>query len=84
MITAKTVPADCAALVIDRETSERYGALAVRRAGEGWHIEAARPDGYARPWARSARQEDGSAQPRSLPAQPRDATPRPEDIEPGD
>jgi competence protein ComEC len=84
VITARTVPADCGALVVERKTWERYGALALRRAGQGWHIEAARPDGYARPWAaRSARQDEGQAQPRKLPVQPRDATPRPEDIEPG-
>ena len=84
VITARTVPADCGALVIDRKTWERYGALALRRAGEGWHIEVARPDGYVRPWARSARQDDGrAAQQRSPTVEPRDATPRPDDLEPG-
>jgi competence protein ComEC len=76
------VPADCGALVIDRASWERYGALALRRAGQAWQIEAARPRGYARPWARSVRQDDN--QPRAIPVQPRDATPRPEDLEPGD
>jgi competence protein ComEC len=83
VITAKTVPAGCDAVVIDRKIWERYGALGLRRAGEGWHVEAARPDGYARPWTRSAWQDDSVALPRTLPAQPRDATPRPEDLEPG-
>jgi competence protein ComEC len=85
VITARTVPSDCEALVIDRHAWESHGALGLRRAGRGWQIEAARPDGYARPWARSMRAaEEDSARPRATARQPRDATPRREDLEPGD
>jgi competence protein ComEC len=84
VISARTPPADCEALVIDRKSWERHGALALRRAGQGWQIEAARPDGYARPWARSIpAADDPSSRIRPGPVQPRDATPRAEDLDPG-
>jgi competence protein ComEC len=85
VVSARTAPADCEALLINRKAWERHGALALRRVAQGWEIEAARPDGYARPWARSAAHlDEEAALPRLAPAQPRDATPRPEDLEPGD
>jgi competence protein ComEC len=84
VISARTPPADCEALAIDRKAWERHGALALRRVGQGWEIQAARPDGYARPWARSTGLANNSLR-RTRPAlaQPPDATPTAEDLEPG-
>ena len=59
------------------------GAIALRRAGDGFEITAARPAGLDRPWARgsAAPPEATSAAVRT---QPRDATPRADDLEAGD
>ena len=86
VVSARQVPFACAAFVIDRSASQRNGALALRRTGNGWQINAARPDGYERPWTRALRPTPEGASTRPPPARPpaADATPRPEDLEPGD
>ena len=83
VLSARRAPPDCAALVIDREALRRNGAVALRRAGQGFDVTVARPAGYDRPWAPAT---GGSADVlrRSSLARPRDATPNVEDLEPGD
>jgi competence protein ComEC len=84
IVSARTVPRDCGALVIDRAAWERYGAIALRRVGARWDLTAARPAGYVRPWVHSSgRSEDAPAPLLRQPA-PRDATPDLNDLEPGD
>jgi competence protein ComEC len=52
VVTRRELPPGCAAQGIDRNAWRSQGAMALRRVGGGWEIEAARPVGYDRPWAR--------------------------------
>ena len=83
VLTAREAPPSCRATVIDRSVWRQSGALALRRDGERWLIESARPHGQDRPWAPAA--AEGSGQPGRAPTAsrqaPRNATPRPEDLE---
>jgi competence protein ComEC len=84
MVTQREAPPDCAATTIDRKVLRARGALSLQRDGNGWQIEAARPSGTDRPWARAM---PGAAElvtsTRSR-APTRDATPRTEDLEADD
>jgi competence protein ComEC len=85
VVSARTAPPDCAALVVDRAVWQRGGAITLRHVAGKWEITAARPPGMDRPWARrrpSAEEAPASAAPPRR--EPRDATPRAEDLEPGD
>ncbi len=85
VVSPRSAPPDCAALVIDRTTWQRGGAIALRRVGTGWEVTEARPPGYDRPWARARpapEEPSSSAAPQRR--EPRDATPRPEDLQPDD
>jgi competence protein ComEC len=87
VVSTRPAPPGCGTFVIDRQVIRRSGALALRRAGEGFEVSATRPSGYDRPWARAvAPGGDGNDAGRSPSAgpQPRDATPREEDLEVGD
>ncbi|MGA8158170.1 MAG: ComEC/Rec2 family competence protein [Rhodoplanes sp.] len=85
VIARRDPPADCAATVIDRERLRSSGALALRRAGQGWEITPTRPPGFDRPWAKAATESRAQAPAtRSPRASPRDATPAIKDLEPGD
>jgi competence protein ComEC len=83
VLTVRQAPPDCRAQAVDREVWRRGGALALRREGERWVVEAARGRGFDRPWAPAA--AGGSDQPGRAPTAgrqtPHDATPRPEDLE---
>jgi competence protein ComEC len=85
VVSTRTAPPDCAALVVDRAVWQRGGAIALRRAGGNWDIMPARPPGLDRPWARgrhAAEESPAAAAPQRR--EPRDATPRADDMEPGD
>jgi competence protein ComEC len=85
VVTPGNGPAPCAAIMSDRASRQRTGAMTLRRAGDSFALTPARPPGYDRPWARaapSAAEAEAAAQP-ARPV-PRDATPRTEDLEPGD
>jgi competence protein ComEC len=85
VVTAREAPPHCAATAIDRKVSRASGALALTRAGDRWDMQAARPPGQDRPWARVApRPEETAPSSRVARPTPRDATPRAEDLEPGD
>ncbi|WP_291861950.1 ComEC/Rec2 family competence protein [Bradyrhizobium sp.] len=77
LVTARPVPPVCGALVVDQDRLRRQGALALRRSGDGFKVDAVRPRGIDRPWspAAAADAEDGPSLAR--PAEPRavDATP---------
>jgi competence protein ComEC len=87
VVTTRDPPPDCAATVIGRDLWHRRGALALRREGSGFVIEAARPPNFDRPWAPAPRSAQNIANGETDPstganhAPPRDATPRQEDIE---
>jgi competence protein ComEC len=86
VVTPREGPSACDALLIDRKVWRQTGALALRRAGDGFEIIASRPPGYDRPWTRAV-PTPTELTPASTPARqpiPRDATPREEDLEPGD
>jgi competence protein ComEC len=81
VISARDVPGNCGALVVDRQVLRSSGATALRRLSDGqFEITAARPKGYNRPWAATRIEASDTAV--AVPA--RDATPRTEDMEIGD
>jgi competence protein ComEC len=91
VVTAKDAPPDCSAFVVGRALWRSRGALSLRRdGGDGFIIDAARPENFDRPWApRPPRASNGanSESDASLTASrspPRDATPKPEDLQPDD
>jgi competence protein ComEC len=91
IVTTRTAPSDCAALVIGRELWRARGALLLRRdGGDGFVIESARPENFDRPWAPrpnrtvSGANSESEASPPAERAMPRDATPKPEDLQAND
>jgi len=83
VVTARHAPADCRALVIDRNISRSQAAIALTRRGDAMELTSARPPGQDRPWAR-AQAAPAEAPSSVLRTQSRDATPRPQDLEAGD
>lgn len=85
VVSAREAPPGCAALVIDRKVWRPSGAIALYRIGADFVMEAARPPGSDRPWARGPAVSDVAAavRPAARPA-PRDATPRAGDLNAGD
>ena len=85
VVSPRTAPPGCSAMVIDRERWRAHGAVALRRAGDQWDIKVARPAGYGRPWVRMTAPSETETLPstRGRPAA-RDVTPQAESLEPGD
>jgi competence protein ComEC len=85
VVTARQPPPSCAASVIDRDRSQRQGAMALRRTPAGFAIEANKPRGVDRPWSPGAGggTEDEAILASSRPASPRavDATPSEADLQ---
>jgi competence protein ComEC len=82
IVTSRQAPADCTALVIDRDQLQKRGTLVLRQARGGFALDAVRPKGIDRPWSPAAA---GDAAPESNPAasataRPVDATPAEPDI----
>lgn len=84
VVTPGHAPSSCAAMVIDRPSRMRTGAVTLRREGDGFALTPSRPAGYDRPWARAVPSAGDAGAPGPRPAATRDATPRAEDLEPGD
>ena len=93
VVATRDAPPDCAATVIGRKLWRERGALVLRRVGSGFVIEAARPEGFDRPWAPAPPPKQGAASEAggsgaSGATAPhtttRDATPSPEELDPGD
>jgi competence protein ComEC len=82
VVTPRSAPAVCGALVIDRDLSRAGGAIALYRKGDAFEIVRARPQGQNRPWVRTAA-EDAAVRQQVRPSS-RDATPRTEDLEADD
>jgi competence protein ComEC len=51
VVTTRQAPAACTASVISAERLRRQGALALRRSGSGFTIDAVKPKGIDRPWS---------------------------------
>ena len=77
VVSPRQAQAPCKATLIDRPIWLAHGAIALRRAGEGFEMTASRPAGTDRPWAPAPR----TVQTKTA---PQDATPRLQDIEFGD
>ncbi len=87
IVTAKQPPADCRAMVIDRETLQRQGATSLRRAGNHFVVEATRARGLQRPWAQGpaeAAVENAISTGQRTRQRPVDATPAETDLAPDD
>lgn len=83
IVTARQPPADCRAMVIDRETLRVRGATGLYRSSDGFVIEASRARGLDRPWARAPLEAIGSEAPTdSSRSRPVDATPAETDLQP--
>lgn len=86
VISPRTAPPFCSAIVLDRTTLRPSGAMALTWTGTRFATSAARPATQDRPWARAPRGSPvtagASTAPTTVPA--RDATPRPEDLGPDD
>src|SRR5271169_2204008 len=54
LVTAKPAPPRCAATVVDIARLRSRGAMAFRRTGRGFVVEAIKPRGVNRPWATAA------------------------------
>lgn len=81
VISRRTAPPECAALVIDRTVWPHTDAVSLVRRGGGFEISAARPAGMDRPWGRNST----TAGLRSAsPASSNDATPAETDLRPDD
>jgi competence protein ComEC len=82
IVTSRQAPADCAALVIDRDQLQKRGTLVLRQGRGGFALDAVKPKGIDRPWSPAATADTA---PESNPAasgtgRPVDATPAETDI----
>jgi competence protein ComEC len=87
IVTTRQPPRDCSAAAIDSARLYRQGALALRRTGRGFEIEAVRPRGYDRPWSPAALGEgegDASVIAGAKPPRGQDATPSEADLQADD
>jgi len=90
VVAPRTVPHDCAALLIGHNLWRERGALMLRADGAGFVIDSAHPANFDRPWAprrarASAAAFDDAVSPAAAAHAPaRDATPKAEDREAGD
>jgi competence protein ComEC len=83
LVTARQPPAACGALVVDQERLRRQGALALRRARDGFTVDAVKPRGIDRPWSPAIPGEVEHDANLTRPAAPRsqDATPSEADFQ---
>jgi competence protein ComEC len=83
VVTARLAPAACGALVVDPERLRRQGALALRRARDGFTVDAVKPKGVNRPWSPAAAGDTEGETNLARPAAPRavDATPSEADLQ---
>lgn len=84
VLSPREAPANCAAAVVDRQVWRNHGAVALRRAGNGFAAWAVRPTGYARPWAPAPQLRGRPPPPGELlrgPAAPGDGTTPDADLE---
>jgi competence protein ComEC len=81
VVTARQAPAACGASVIDAERLRRQGALALRRSGSGFTVDAVKPRGIDRPWSPAIA---GEGDPETTILAPRRTAPRAVDATPSE
>jgi competence protein ComEC len=83
VVTARQAPPACGALVVDQERLRRQGAMALRRARDGFTVDAVRPKGVNRPWSPAAAGDTEGETNLVRPVAPRavDATPSEADLQ---
>jgi competence protein ComEC len=84
VVTTRQAPPSCAAAVIEQGRLRRQGALALRRRGSEFAVDAVKPKGSDRPWSPAVPGDaESDAAVLSLPsaARPQDATPSPADLQ---
>jgi competence protein ComEC len=83
VVAARQAPAACGALVLDQDRLRRQGALALRRARDGFTVEAVKPRGVDRPWSPAVAGGLEGETSLTRPAAPRaqDATPSEADLQ---
>jgi competence protein ComEC len=83
VVTARQAPPACGALVVDQERLRRHGAMALRRARDGFTVDAVRPKGVNRPWSPAAAGDTEGETNLVRPVAPRvvDATPSEADLQ---
>jgi competence protein ComEC len=86
VVSLHQAPRDCTAAVIDRERLRRQGALALRRHGYRFDIDAVKPRGFDRPWAPASGdvESDSATLLRPQASRRKDATPVESDLQPDD
>ena len=85
VMSSRTAPGECKALLADRPVWQRNGATAFYAASDSFNIVVARPPTEDRPWARArAAPASRDATSPNVRREQRDATPRTEDLEAGD
>ena len=88
IVTARQAPSPCAAPVIEAERLRRQGALALRKARDGFLVEAVKPGGIDRPWSPAIGGESEAASnivaPRAAAPRAVDATPSEADLQADD
>jgi competence protein ComEC len=85
LVTARAAPPSCPSPVMSADRLRRQGAIALRRRGDGFALEAVRPRGVDRPWspapAGDSAEDNTSLAPRSAGRQTIDATPSEADLQ---
>ena len=84
LVTTRRAPAACPSPAIDQDRLRRQGAMALRRTGNGFSVDAVRPKGFDRPWSPAvAGDTEAEATLAPRPATPRavDATPSEADLQ---
>lgn len=85
IVTTRQAPADCKAVVLDRNVLQRQGPLALFSTQNGYSITAAKPRGVDRPWSPAvADAEPDTPASKSTQSRPVDATPAETDLQPDD
>lgn len=84
VLSQRTAPGACQAVLIDRPAWQGHGAAALYVNGDGFDIEVARPVPQDRPWARPRVGQAGDASTQNIRRNAPDATPRTEDLEAGE
>jgi competence protein ComEC len=78
IVTSRQAPADCTAVVIDRDQMRRRGTMLLRQGSGGFAIDAVKPKGMDRPWSPAAAgdsEAETNLAPRPEASRPADATP---------
>jgi competence protein ComEC len=85
LVTARPAPPTCPSPVMSADRLRRQGAVALRRTGSGFALEAVRPRGVDRPWSPAppgeAAEDDTSLAPRRAAPRSIDATPAEADLQ---